>query len=95
MALESELYSKTRVEEVATVRFSGATEPIIMLDPEGSEDSIVRSSAPDYGFGDEGKDKVVHNVPPHLAAYTRSHRQFHHYNIKQQSYFHINSPKNT
>ena len=53
--MESELYSKTRIEEVATVRFSGATEPIIMLDPEGSEDSIVRSSAPDYGFGDEGK----------------------------------------
>ena len=27
--------SKAQVEEVATVRFSGATEPDIMLDPEG------------------------------------------------------------
>ena len=55
------------------MRFSGATEPIIMLDPEGSEDSIVRSSAPDYGFGDEGKSEVVHIAPPHLAASIRLH----------------------
>ena len=46
-----------------------------MSGPKASLTPLLGRS-PDHGLGDEGKDKVGHNVPPHLAASTRSHCNF-------------------